>query len=276
MLFAAHCHISDERFEGVRDELVKETEESGVRFLADVGSDLATSLKTVEAAKRYAVCWSVVGCHPHEAKDFSDEQLMRIRRLYLEEPKVVAIGEIGLDYHYDLSPRDIQQYWFARQLEAALEMDAPIVIHEREAFGDCYAILEKSGVFSKDRLNRFPKKPDGSPDARLMFHCFSGSAETAAQLVKQGVTLGICGPVTYKNNRRTVEVVEKTDLVHLTVETDSPYLAPEPMRGRTNKPAYVAYTARRVADIKGLDYEEVCGVTFENACRFFGIQSIKA
>ena len=271
MLFDAHCHISDERFDENREEIMEELRSSGVVFIADVGSDLPTSLDTVAAANRYDMVWSVVGCHPHEAKDFSDEQLAEIRGLYITEPKVVAIGEIGLDYHYDLSPRDVQKYWFEKQIETALELGAPIVIHEREAFGDVFEILERSGVFSKERTSRFPARPDGSPDARLMFHCFSGSSESARQLTALGTTLGICGPVTYKNNRKTVGVVRDTDLTYLTVETDSPYLAPEPVRGRTNRPDNVKYTAQKIADIKEIDYEEVCRVTTENACRFFGI-----
>ena len=270
-LFDSHAHITDPAFDECRTELIEEIRASELELLMDVGSDLATSLRCVEAAREYDFCYAVVGCHPHEAKDFSDGQLEEIRRL-CGDPRVRAIGEIGLDYHYDFSPRDVQQYWFRRQLDLALELKMPIVIHEREASEDCMRILKESGAFGAERLAAFPAKPSGLPDARVDIHCFSGSAETARQYVKLGASFGVDGPLTYKNNRKTVEVVETTDLEHLLIETDSPYLTPVPHRGETNKPVYVRLVAEKIAEIKGLSYEEVAEATFTNAKRFFDIE----
>ena len=272
MLFDTHTHINDRRFNEDRNEIMEEIRHSDVGFICDVGFDLASSEKSVALAKKYDFCYAVVGCHPHDAKNFSDRQLDRIRALS-KQPKVVAIGEIGLDYHYDFSPRNVQRYWFERQLGLALELGMPICIHEREAAGDVMEILKDSGVFSKERTSLFPAKPDGSPDARLEFHCFSGSAEIAAQYVKLGASFGIGGPITYKNARKAVEVVEQTDLCHILLETDCPYLTPVPCRGKRNKPVYVEYVARRIAEIKDVSYEEVAKLTTRNAKRFFGIES---
>ncbi|NCB42494.1 MAG: TatD family deoxyribonuclease [Clostridia bacterium] len=271
MLFDSHSHISDRRFDACRDALYQEIRKSELRFVMDVGSDLETSLGAVKAAEANDFCYAVVGCHPHEAKSFDDEQLLLIKGL-AKKPKVKAIGEIGLDYHYDLSQRDVQRYWFARQVEMANELKMPIVIHDREANEDVLRILKENGAFSFERKSFFPRRPDGSADARVLLHCYSGSAELAMQYVKLGATISIAGPVTFKNARRAIEVVERVDLSHLLVETDSPYLAPEPYRGKTNKPTYVEHVARKIAEIKKVDYETASRQTFENACRFFDIE----
>ena len=270
MLIDSHCHITDPKFDGCRDALIEEIRASGVAYIFETGSDLITSRTALEAAEKYDFVYAVVGCHPHEAEGFGDAQLGRIREM-CSHPKVRAIGEIGLDYHYDLSPRDVQKYWFGRQVDLALELGMPIVIHEREAAGDVFDILTEHGAFSKERIAQFPAKPDGSPDARVYFHCFAGSAEMARQYVKLGASFGVDGPVTYKNARKTIEVVEQTDLVHFHVETDCPYLTPVPFRGTVNKPTYVEYPARKIAEIKNISFEEVCRVTSANALRFFGL-----
>jgi len=270
-LYDAHCHITDEAFDDCREELIAEMRASELRFINTIAEDLETSRKIVEAVKAIDFCYGTVGWHPHNAENLTEELLAETLALY-NEPKIQGIGEIGLDYHYDFSPRDVQRHWFARQVQEAVRLKAPIVIHDREANEDVMNILKDNGAFSKERISDFPPLPDGSPDARVQLHCYSGSAELAKQYVKLGATISIAGPVTYKNARRAVETVEQTDLLHLLIETDSPYLAPVPMRGRTNKPVYVEYTARKIAEIKGISYEEVAEQTMKNACRFFNVK----
>lgn len=271
MLFDSHSHISDRRFDACRNELYKEIRESELAFVMDVGSDLATSLEATRTAAANDFCYAVVGCHPHETKDFDEEQLSMIKGL-AGKPKVKAIGEIGLDYHYDFSERDVQRYWFAKQIKMACELGMPIVIHDREASEDVLRILKENGAFSLQRKAGFAPRPDGSEDARVLLHCYSGSAEMARQYVKLGATISIAGPITFRNARKAIEVVEAIDILHLLVETDAPYLAPEPFRGKTNKPIYVEYTARKVAEIKSISYEEASMQTYKNACRFFDIE----
>lgn len=275
MLFDAHTHLNDEDYtDAERAAIAQAIEESDVGCIVDVGSDLKTSLMAVMDANLYQWCYAAVGYHPHEAKFMTEETMGQIAEL-TADPKVVAIGEIGLDFHYDHSPRDVQRDCFRKQIRLANKLGMPIVIHTREAEQETMDILKEEGAFSDERKALFPERPgpDGKmlPDSRVLIHCFSGSAETAAQYVKLGATISICGPVTYKNNRKTREVVERIPIEFLTVETDAPYLSPEPKRGRPNMSPYVEYTARKVAEIKGITYEEASAVTCGNAMRFYGI-----
>ena len=271
MLFDSHSHINNESYEEAeRLKLVEAIEASDVSYVMDVGFDLASSVMAINHAKQYPWCYAVIGCHPHDTKGM-DEMTLSMFKSLATKPKVVAIGEIGLDYYRNLSDREVQQYWFRRQIELALELEKPIVIHDRDASQDVMQILKEEGVFSKTRTDRFPKQKDGLPDARLLLHCYSGSKEQAEQYVKLGATISIAGPVTYKNARKLVEVVEGIPIEHLLVETDAPYLTPEPMRGKPNQSPYVEYTARKVAEIKGLTYEEVARITCDNGKRFFSI-----
>lgn len=277
ILFDAHAHINEESFtEEDRRELAKKIEESQVAYVMDAGSNLPTSVQAVKDAEDYPWCYAVVGIHPHDAKTLErgEVTLDQIREL-AGNPKVCGIGEIGLDFYYDHSERDVQRKWFRKQIQLANELKLPIVIHSRDAEQETMDILKEEGAFSKERQEAFPtrKGPNGEdlPDSRVLIHCFSGSKETAAQYVKLGATISICGPVTFKNNRKTVEVAQAIPLEFLTVETDSPYMAPEPKRGRPNMSPYVEYVARRVAVLKGLEYEDVAETTLRNACHFYGI-----
>lgn len=293
MLFDSHAHINEASYSPEeRAELIKTIEASDVDYVADIGYDLASSKLAVEHAARYPWCYAVVGCHPHDAKSMDDMELAMYKGL-ARKKKVVAIGEIGLDFHYDHSPRDIQREWFRRQIRMANQLKMPIVIHSREADQETKDILKEEGAFSEERKSWFPKRPDPSgytlkkseaakktpddsadhmaDDARVLIHCFSGSAELAAQYVKLGATISVAGPVTYKNNRKTVAVVTEVPMDFLLVETDSPYLSPEPLRGRRNMSPNVKYTAQKVAEIKDLTLEEVAAKTKENAMRFYGI-----
>ncbi|MFV0516344.1 MAG: TatD family hydrolase [Aminipila sp.] len=276
MLFDSHTHLNNENItEEKRGEIAKKIEESMVSYVMDVGFNLESSVLAVQHAQKYPWCYAVVGCHPHDAKDMDEMQLMMIKGL-AKKNKVMAIGEIGLDFHYDFSDRDVQEEWFRKQIQLANELKMPIVIHSREADQLVMDILREEGAFSNERLSWFPKRPgpDGEllPDARVLLHCFSGSKEVAKQYIKLGATLSVAGPITYKNSKKGVEVVDSTPIEFLLVETDAPYLTPEPFRGKTNMSPYVEYTARKVAEIKGMEYEKVAEITCINAKSFFGIE----
>ena len=283
-LFDSHAHANEEGFSPEEraefiERIAAAVENKDLSFINDIGFNLESSELAVEHAAKYPWCHAVVGLHPHEADLYTEEQLDRIKEL-ARNPKVVAIGEIGLDFHYDNSDRDKQRYWFRRQIRLANELALPIVIHERDAGSEVMDILKEEGAFDKARIAKFPLRPgsllpDGSreqlPDARVLLHCFSGSAEFGRQYVKLGATLSIAGPVTYKNARKTVEVAEQIPLEFLLIETDSPYLSPVPHRGEKNHPVNVVHTAEKIAEIRGIDLETVAKVTRENAMRFFNI-----
>lgn len=275
MLFDSHTHINNEDYsDEQRAELIKEIEKSDLSYVMDVGFNLESSVLAVKHAKENSWCYAAVGCHPHDTKDMDDMQLAMIKGLAKKE-KVQAIGEIGLDFHYDFSERDVQEEWFRRQIQLANELKMPIIIHSREADQLVMDILKEEGAFSDERKSWFPKRPAPNgemiDDARVLLHCFSGSKELGTQYVKLGATLSIAGPVTYKNSKKTVAVVEEVPIEFLLVETDAPYLTPEPHRGKKNMSPYVEYTARKVAEIKGMEYEDVAKITCENAKRFFSI-----
>lgn len=304
MLFDSHAHLNNAGMtDEEREETVRAIEGSQLDYVMDIGFDLTSSKMAVDHAAMYPWCYAAVGVHPHDTEGMDDMQLVMIKGL-AKKNKVMAIGEIGLDFHYDYSPRDEQREWFRKQIRLANELKMPIVIHSREADQEVMDILKEEGAFSEERKSWFPKRPDPTgyikststsaastsegtapalisttstevpmaPDARVLLHCFSGSAELGRQYVKLGATLSVAGPVTYKNNRKTIGVVEEIPLDFLLVETDSPYLTPEPFRGKRNMSPYVEHTARKVADIKGLSFEDVAAATKANAMRFFGIR----
>lgn len=276
-LFDSHAHISDMgETEEERQACFREIEDSDkIQWVAEIGYDLPSSIQAAENAEKFSWCIAAVGVHPHDSGSMNESIYESIKAL-TGVSGVKAIGEIGLDYHYMRSPKEDQRYWFRRQIKLANELALPIVIHSREADREVMDILLEEGAFSDARKKKFPKRPceEGYlvSDARVDIHCFSGSAELAEEYVKHGATIGICGPLTYKNNKKTVRVVEEIPLEYLMVETDTPFLSPEPKRGRPNKPAYVEYTAAKLAEIKGLSLEKVAEVTLENAKRFYDIK----
>ena len=369
ILFDSHTHINNDGYsEEERAQLIAAIEDSEVAYVMDVGFDLPSSERAVSDAALLPWCYAAVGVHPHDTKTMTEEIYEKIRRL-AGQPKVQAIGEIGLDFYYNHSDAEDQRYWFRRQIRLANELHMPIVIHAREADQETMDILKEEGAFSEERCGWFPLSPgtgigrkagaqttqkasragEGGQaeaceagraeacdctrtdlgatrgeacdctradldamraeaceavaktnarkgteasragegrraeacdctenccmekDARVLLHCFSGSRELAEQYVKLGATISIAGPVTYKNNRKTSEVVSAIPIEYLLVETDAPYLTPEPHRGKKNQSPYVAYTARRVALLKGISYEEAARRTLENAKRFYGI-----
>jgi len=276
MLFDSHTHLNNENMtDQLRDQQAAEIDASDVSYVMDVGFDLGSSMQAIADAAKYPWCYAADGVHPHDAKTLDEDVLTLIKGL-TKKPKVQAIGEIGLDFYYDHSDRDVQRYWFRRQIQLANELKMPIAIHSREADQETMDILKEEGAFSAERASWFPKRkgPNGEmlPDCRVLLHCFSGSRELAQQYVKLGATISIAGPVTFKNNRKTREVVEALPIEFLLVETDAPYLTPEPFRGKKNKVPYVEYTARKVAEIKGMEYEDVARITCQNAKVFYGIE----
>ena len=271
MLFDSHAHINNETYNpSQRQKLIEAIEDSDISYVMDVGFDLESSYMACNHAKAHSWCYAAVGFHPHNADKMSEEDIVLLKGL-AKKPKVQAIGEIGLDYFRNISDPEVQRHWFRRQIRLALELVMPIVIHDRDANNDVMQILKEEGVFGKDRTDRFPSHADGSPDARLLMHCYSGSRELAEQYLKLGATISIAGPVTYKNARKLIEVVEALPIERMLVETDAPYLTPEPFRGKPNRSPYVEYTAKKVAELKGLSYEETARITCENAKRFFNI-----
>lgn len=279
MFFDSHTHINYEDYSDIeREALIKAIAASKVDYVIDIGTDLRSSLMTVEHTKRIDWCYGAVGFHPHCADDVTDEDILLLKGLAGKD-KIQAIGEIGLDYHYDYSDRDSQREVFRKQIRLANELKMPIVIHSREADQECMDILKEEGAFSEKRKSRFPERriPEGGAwksarhDARVLLHCFSGSRELGEQYVKLGATLSVAGPVTYKNNKKTVAMVEAIPIEFLLVETDAPFLTPVPLRGKKNLSPYVEHTARKVAEIKGMTLEDVAGETKQNAKVFFNI-----
>ncbi len=255
MLFDTHAHYDDERFDPDREELLAALPERGVDLVINVGYDMPSSRNSVAFAEKYPYIYAAVGVHPHDSKSFTQEDYDELLAISKHE-KVVAIGEIGLDYHYDLSPRDIQKEVFARQIALAKEAELPFAVHEREACKDCIDILKAEGTGSR---------------AGVM-HCFSGSRETAKLLLDMGMYISVGGPVTFKNNVKTVDMVKYVPLDRLFIETDSPYLTPVPHRGKRNDSSYVIYVAEKIAEIKGITVEEAAEITKSNAKRFFNIE----
>lgn len=279
MLFDSHTHINYEEYSELeREAVIDAIAGSKVDYIMNVSTDLETSAMTVKQAGAIDWCYGAVGFHPHCAKDMTDVELSMIRSL-AKKDKICAIGEIGLDFHYDYSDRDVQREVFRKQIRLANELKMPIIIHSREADQECMDILKDEGAFSDERKSWFSQRrvPEGSQwqnaagDARVLLHCFSGSRELGMQYVKLGGTISVAGPVTYKGNKKTVGVVETIPIEFLLIETDAPFLTPEPLRGKKNISPYVEFTARKMAEIKGMSLEDVAEETMANAKVFFGI-----
>lgn len=253
-IFDTHAHYDSSHFDGDRYEVLDGLFGSGTLYAAvNCGCDVISSEKSLELAHRYPRMYCAVGIHPHEAKDADDRAFELIEQM-LKDEKAVALGEIGLDYHYDFSPRDVQKEVFERQLIMAERLDIPVVIHDREAHADCIEAVLRH------------------PNVRGVFHSFSGSAETARLLQKAGWYLSFSGPITFKNNQKTPEAALATYNDRLLVETDCPYLTPVPHRGERNHSGYVRHIIEKIAELRGDTYEFVETLTRENAKRFFGIK----
>lgn len=253
-LFDTHAHLDDRQFDDDREAVIEKIKNSGVAHVIEVGSDVKSSETAVKIANGHDFIYCAAGIHPEAADDVSDTDFERIKELALENPKVKAIGEIGIDYHYDdCAPREKQTACFERQLDLATELGLPAIIHDRESKGDVLKILKEKKV------------------SNAVMHCFSGSAETAKVLVKMGLMISFTGVITFKNARKAVEALKVIPLERLMIETDSPYMAPEPHRGKRNDSSYVRHVAEKMAEIKGVSFEKLCEITYENAMRFFNI-----
>ena len=255
MLFDTHAHLDDSRFDEDRDEIIRQSRQNGVELILNAGSNIETSVKSIALAGKYEFIYASVGVHPHDASNMDGETAAVLAAL-AENKKVRAIGEIGLDYHYDLSPRDVQKQRFVEQIELARQLKLPVIVHDREAHGDIMDIFKRTRI----------KEVGG------VLHSFSGSTEMAVECIKMGLYISISGPVTFNNARKTMEAVKEVPLDMLLIETDSPYLTPAPHRGKRNYPGYVKLVAEKIADIKGISFEEVAQQTKENGKRLFGIE----
>jgi len=253
MLVDSHAHIDDERFNADRDEVVARAAAAEVGLIVNVGADMASSARSVALADQYPGIYAAVGMHPHDAKDMQEADYVQLEQ-WTNHPKVVAIGEIGLDYHYDLSPRSIQKEVFLRQLDLARKTGKPFIIHEREAHADTLEIVRTS-----------------ARGLRGVFHCFSGSVETAREYLNMGFYISVAGPVTFPKSGKTKEVAKFVPLDRLLVETDSPYLTPHPYRGRRNEPANVRLVAGEIASLRSLSMEQLSEATTANVRRLFSI-----
>lgn len=256
MLFDSHAHINDEKFDEDRDEVIEHLRENSIDLVVNPGADMPSSRSAVELANKVDFIYSAVGVHPHDVETMTDKDLEELKNLAKENEKVVAIGEIGLDYYYDLSPRELQKEWFIKQIELANELGLPFIVHDRDAHGDTFDIIKKYKA----------------PETGCVLHCYSGSLELALEYIKMGCYISIPGTVTFKNNRKTVEVAENIPMEWMFIETDSPYLTPVPYRGKRNDPSKVRYVAEKVAELREISYEEVCEITKENAKKFFNIK----
>ncbi len=250
-IFDAHAHYDDKWFDEDRSALLTSMPENGVSYIANAAVDIATAKTAVGYAEQYPHMYACAGIHPENLEGLADDYLDQLTEL-LEHPRVVALGEIGLDYHWDI-PRDIQNRVFEEQLRLARELDVPVVIHDREAHGDVMELVRRY-------------KPKG------LMHCYSGSTEMLKEVMRLGMSISLGGTVTFKNARVPVEVAEAVPLDRLLLETDAPYLSPVPNRGKRNDSRNIAYTAQRIAELRGMDAQELIDITTENAKRLYGIE----
>ncbi|MGV8905886.1 MAG: TatD family hydrolase [Acetobacterium sp.] len=255
MLIDSHAHIDEEKYDLDREEILENARVAGVELIINPASDEASSRRAVALSEKVDMVYATVGFHPHDAKAYDFKEHGRMLREWAQKDKVVAIGEIGLDYHYDLSPRELQQSVFVEQVMIAKEMALPIVIHNRESMEDMWRLL----------------KEHFAPELGGVMHSYSGSVEMAKMFLDMGLYLSISGTLTFKNARKLPEVVAMMPLDRLLVETDSPYLTPTPHRGKRNEPAYVRFVAQEVARIRGMSIAAVEEITAENTKRVFGI-----
>jgi len=253
MLFDTHAHLNDPAFDADRETLMESFAAAGVELVMNAGCSLESSRQIVQMAAQYPWLYASVGSHPDSADEVDEAVLEEYRKLCKLSDKVKAIGEIGLDYHYEDIPRDIQKRAFRMQLELAREVDLPVIVHERDAHED-----------GMNMIREFPQVTG-------VFHCYSGSAEMARQLVARGWYIGFTGVLTFKNARKAVETAASIPLERIVLETDCPFMAPEPFRGKRNHPGYLYRMAEALAQIRGISVEEVCAATTENGKRLYRI-----
>ena len=253
-IFETHAHYDDEKFPD-REQVIQACHESGIRYIVNCASDIASCKTTLKLAETFPYVYAAIGVHPHSAKEMDEDNLDRLYNYLTASDKVVALGEIGLDYHYDFSPRDVQQDWFIEQIELAKELELPIIVHTREALEETYQILDDYSYGLTGGI----------------IHSYNGSVEMAKRFVDLGFHIGIGGMITFPKVRKVIETVKELPLDRLLVETDSPYLAPVPNRGQRNDSRNLPFIVEKIAEIRGMDPEEVAAATMDNACRLFGV-----
>lgn len=256
MIFDTHAHYDSEQFSEDRYEIISSMPEKGVAGIVNVGATLEGCAASIELAHKYDFVYAAVGVHPDEVGALNEDTFAQLRE-WAKDEKVVAIGEIGLDYYWDEEPREVQQEWFIRQLALARERNLPVNIHSRDAAEDTFQIMKEHG-----------KGLTG------IIHCFSGSKEMAAEYVKLGFHIGVGGVVTFKNGKKLKQVVEEIPLERIVLETDAPYMAPTPFRGKRNDSSYIKYMAEEIANLKGITVEEVLAKTEQNARRVYQLENI--
>ena len=254
MIFETHAHYDDEAFEADRESLLSSMPENGIGWIVNAGASLESTAAGVKLAEKYPFIYAAAGVHPNETAVLNEERFAWLREQCRHE-KVIAVGEIGLDYYWDEPSHEIQKTWFARQLELAREVKKPVIIHPRDAAKDTFDMLTAHNA----------------SEIGGVIHCFSYSAQMAQEYVKMGFYIGVGGVVTFKNGKKLKEVVEVIPIERILLETDSPYLSPEPNRGRRNSSLNIPYIAQKIAEIKGIAYDEVIAVTEENARRMYRI-----
>lgn len=253
MIFDTHAHYDDKQFNDDREELLHSMADNGVGTIVNVSASYNSCKRIADMVQDYPFMYAAVGVHPDNVGDLDDESFARMKELFTRD-KVVAVGEIGLDYYWDNESHDLQKKWFIRQLELARQLNLPVLIHSREAAGDTIEIMKKYAQGLKG-----------------IIHCYSYSKEMAKEYVKMGFYIGVGGVVTFKNARKLKETVEELPLTSIVLETDCPYLAPEPYRGKRNNSIYIQYVAAEIAKLKGITCEEVIAQTEANAKVLYGI-----
>ncbi|ALC83257.1 MULTISPECIES: TatD family hydrolase [Bacillus] len=255
MLFDTHVHLNADQYNEDVNEVIERARDAGVEKMVVVGFDRPTIEKAMKLIEEYSFLYAAIGWHPVDAIDMKDEDLKWIKEL-TAHPKVVAIGEMGLDYHWDKSPKDIQKTVFRKQIALAKEVKLPIIIHNRDATEDVVAILEE----------------EGASEVGGIMHCYSGSIEIAQKCMDMNFYISFGGPVTFKNAKKPKEVAKEIPFDRLLIETDCPYLTPHPFRGKRNEPGYVKYIAEQIAELKGVSYAEIAKITTKNAEKIFSIK----
>lgn len=250
MYFETHAHYDDEQFDSDRETLLNRLPNCGIDIVVNSASDMKSSYEGIALAEKYSYIYAAVGVHPHETYKMKQEDLESIRRLSSHK-KVVAVGEIGLDYHYDNTSKEIQKKWFSQQLTLAKEVKLPVIIHSREAAQDCFTMIKESGI------------------KKGVIHCYSGSLEMALDYIAMGFYIGIGGVVTYQNAKKLVEVAQNIPLERIVIETDSPYLSPVPYRGKRNDSTNLTFIVEKLSSIRKISTQEVSTVTKYNAEQLF-------
>lgn len=253
-IFETHAHYDDQAFSDDQDFLLRQMHKEGIEYIVNIGCSMENSRRITEFVKQYDFLYGTVGVHPEDAGNLTEQDMAELEALSGKD-KILAIGEIGLDYHYGEPPKDIQKHWFVRQLDLAKRRKLPVVIHSRDAAKDTLDIM----------------KAEHAGETNGVIHCFSYGVEMAKEYLNMGYYIGIGGVVTFKNGKKLKEVAAYTPLERIVLETDAPYLAPVPFRGKRNCSLYLSYVAEEIARLKGISVKEVCAVTFENAKRLYKI-----